>query len=104
MKRFLILGLSIAALQGFITNGENSIDWTGDQMKPLADLQRPSPYTNNVGGTFRILSPETEGSRVRWAIDEIERHGIDGGCLRLEYNVSGKEAHNGFSMKLAPAS
>ena len=102
MKKLFILGICIIVLQGFSTRAEKSVGWP-DEAKPLADLQRPAPYTNNVGGTFRILSPDKEGSQVRWAIDEIEKRGDGGGCLRLEYDVSGKEAHNGFSMKLGSA-
>lgn len=67
----------------------------------IADFNGAAP--NNLGGGFGAFGPTNEdGNACKETLDTAQKHGEEGGSLRLDYNVSKSDSFNGFWMKLGP--
>jgi hypothetical protein len=68
----------------------------------VADFDIPPP--NNLGGGFGAFSPSASETTyvTSESVDDMVKHGNEGGAMRLDYNVDKAGSFNGFWMKLGP--
>jgi len=71
----------------------------GEKSVTIADFDSTSP-ANNLGGSSGTFSGEKPDNNCKITKTTIEKHGVDGASLQVEFNVGEEGAYNGFWMKL----